>query len=345
MADQFTQLAAVTVIVADTGDIEQIRKINPTDATTNPSLLYAAVQQPEYAHLLEEAISWAHKARAEEEKNGGEEEKKKSEGEGKNNQIVQHVLDRLAVNFGAEITKLVPGVVSTELDSRLSFDTAASIDKARALIASYKEKGVDKSRILIKLASTWEGIQAAKVLEQEGIHCNMTLLFCMAQAIACANAKATLISPFVGRILDWYVVAGPKKSYEPTEDPGVISVTDIYNYYKAVGSKTIVMGASFRSKGEVLALAGCDKLTISPKLLDELKASHDKVEVKLHLEEAKAKAGSVKERVLTESQFRWELNENAMATEKLSEGIRKFAADTSKLEEIIRKKLNVKSSA
>jgi len=316
---QFEQLAKHTVIVADTGDVEAIRKYKPTDATTNPSLILASVQDPRYAHLFDEAISWSATQPGDR---------------------VQNVLDRLAVNFGTEISKIVPGVVSTEVDARLSFDVDASINKAHSLLALYKEKGVPKERILIKLASTWEGLQAAKALEAEGIHVNMTLLFTMAQAIVAANVHATLISPFVGRILDWYVANGEKKEYAPHDDPGVRSVTDIYHYYKGIGAKTIVMGASFRSKGEVLALCGCDKLTISPKLLDELQKSDDKVEVRLSESEHKSAA---KELTYDEKKFRWELNEDQMATEKLSEGIRKFAADTVKLEGIIKKKLEGKA--
>ena len=318
MSDQFSQLAKHTVIVADTGDIEQIKKYRPTDATTNPSLLYAAVQDPSYDHLVDEAIQWA---------------------ETQPGPKLENILDRLSVNVGAEIVKLVPGVVSTELDSRLSFDTAACVTKARAIIASYKEKGVDKSRILIKLASTWEGLKAAEVLEAEGIHVNMTLLFCKAQAVVAANVKATLVSPFVGRILDWHVANGgdKAKAYAPLDDPGVVSVSEIYRYFKAIGSDTVVMGASFRNKGEILALAGCDKLTIAPKLLEELKNSQDEVVVRLRAEDVPK--GSQQRIQLSEAQFRWELNEDQMATEKLSDGIRKFAADTLKLEAIIHKKL------
>lgn len=316
MSDQFSQLAAHTVIVADTGDLEQIKKYKPTDATTNPSLLYAAVQDPSYDHLVDEAISWS---------------------ETRKGPRLENILDRLSVNIGAEITKLVPGLVSTELDSRLSFDTEGSIVKARAIIESYQQKGVDKGRILIKLASTWEGLMAAKVLESEGIHVNMTLLFSKAQAIVAANVGATLVSPFVGRILDWYAANTDKKTYTADEDPGVQSVTEIYNYFKAIGSSTIVMGASFRNKGEILALAGCDKLTIAPKLLEELRNSQDRVEVRLAAD--KVKAGSEVAQQLSEKDFRWMMNENQMATEKLADGIRKFAADTNKLEDIINKKL------
>ena len=316
MSDQFSQLAAHTVIVADTGDLEQIKKYKPTDATTNPSLLYAAVQDPSYDHLVDEAIEWS----------------KTREGP-----QLENILDRLSVNVGAEITKLVPGLVSTELDSRLSFDTEGSVVKARAIIESYAQKGVSRDRILIKLASTWEGLQAAKVLEAEGIHVNMTLLFSRAQAVVASQVKATLVSPFVGRILDWYAANTDKKTYTAEEDPGVQSVTEIYNYFKATGSATVVMGASFRNKGEILALAGCDKLTIAPKLLEELKHSNETVQVKLAAD--KVKPGSVAAEELSEKDFRWAMNENQMATEKLADGIRKFAADTNKLEDIINKKL------
>lgn len=319
MSDQFSQLAKHTIIVADTGDIESIKKYQPTDATTNPSLLLAAASDPKYEFLFQQAIEDATKA-------GGN--------------VLEGTLDRLSVYFGAEITKIVPGVVSTEVDARLSFNTKASIDKAHQLIALYKARGIEKERILIKLASTWEGIKAAESLEKEGIHCNMTLLFAQAQAISCANVRATLISPFVGRILDWYKVANPKEDYgkdNSSSDPGVLSVQQIYQYYKSVGSKTIVMGASFRSKAEVLALTGCDKLTIAPKLLEELKSSTDPITVKLNKEEYKA--DETQEKWLTEQQFRWQLNEDQMATEKLSEGIRNFAKDTVKLEKIITERL------
>lgn len=321
MSDQFTQLAASTVIVADTGDIESIRKYKPTDATTNPSLLLAAVQDPQYNKLVQEGIEWGLKQ------------------SNKPTEQLESILDRLAVNFGTEIAHLVPGVVSTEVDARLSFNTAASINKAHQLIALYESKGISKDRILIKLASTWEGIKAAEQLESEGIHCNMTLLFSMSQAIACANIGATLISPFVGRILDWYITANPanKSTYIGDADPGVQSVTAIYKYYKTIGSKTIVMGASFRNKLEILSLAGCDKLTIAPKLLEELKSSTEPIAIKLNPTEYKSDPTA--EIKLTESEFRWQLNEDQMATEKLSDGIRKFAADTVKLESIILQKI------
>jgi len=320
MTDQFSALAKMTTIVADTGDIEAIKKYKPTDATTNPSLLYQAAQDPQYQHLVDEAIEWAQTQ--------------------KKGELIHNILDRLSVNFGTEITKIVPGLVSTELDSRLSFDTEASVKKARDIISYYKEKGVDKDRILIKMASTWEGLKAAEILEKEGIHVNMTLLFSITQAIAAAQFKATLVSPFVGRILDWHVANSEKKTYSAEEDPGVKSVSEIYRYFKSIGSETVVMGASFRNKGEILALAGCDKLTIAPKLLEELKNSSDPVEQKLDAHQIKK--GSVQPIILDEKTFRWELNENAMATEKLSQGIRSFAADTTKLEGVIQKKLKAK---
>jgi len=321
MTDQFTALSQLTTIVADTGDIEQIKKYKPTDATTNPSLLYQAAQDPNYDHLVDEAIEWAQT------QDTGE--------------LIHNILDRLSVNFGAEITKIVPGLVSTELDSRLSFDTEACVNKARDIIRYYKEKGIDKERILIKLASTWEGLKAAEILEQEGIHVNMTLLFSLVQAQAAAQFKTTLVSPFVGRILDWYVANTDKKTYEPLDDPGVKSVSEIYNYFKSVGSDTVVMGASFRNKGEILALAGCDKLTLSPKLLEELRKSKEPVHRVLDAD--KAREHKAEARIVDEKTFRWEMNENAMATEKLAHGIRSFAADTNKLEDIIRKKLKQKT--
>lgn len=324
MSSQLEQLGKVTVLVADTGDYDAIRKFQPTDATTNPSLILNASTKPEYQHLVDEAIEYGQK-------NAGSEDKE-----------LELIMDRLAVNFGVEISKIVPGVVSTEVDARLSFDTQASLAKARKIIAMYEEKGVSKDKVLIKLASTWEGIMAAQVLEKEGIHVNMTLLFSFCQAVACAQVGATLISPFVGRILDWYVANTAQKTYAPLEDPGVKSVTQIYNYYQSIGCKTIVMGASFRNKGEILALAGCDKLTISPALLEELKNSQDPVtRVLLPAENV----DESKKIVIDEASFRWQLNEDAMATDKLSDGIRKFAVDSIKLENIIKQKIAAKKSA
>lgn len=320
MASSLEQLKKYTTVVADTGDIKLIAQYKPTDATTNPSLLYAAAQLPEYKHLFDDAVKFA------------------KDTAGTLEEQVTAAIDKLYVNFGVEILKLVPGRVSTEVDARLSYDKEASIAKARRFIQLYEQAGISKERVLIKLGSTWEGIQAGKELEEkDGIHCNLTLLFSFAQAVACAEAGVTLISPFVGRIFDWYVKNTDKKVYAPDEDPGVKSVTRIFNYYKKYGYKTIVMGASFRNTGQILALAGCDNLTISPKLLEELKKSEEAVTQKLSVEEAQAQ--DLKKVSMDEKQFRWEHNEDQMAVEKLSEGIRKFAADTIKLEELIRKRL------
>lgn len=310
------QLRKMTTIVVDTGDIEAIKAYSPTDATTNPSLILAASQKPQYKPLIEEAVSFAKS-------------KAKSESD-----ISQLLMDKLFVNFGLEILKYIPGRVSTEVDARLSFDVDGSIEKAHSLIALYKAAGVSKDRILIKLASTWEGAKAATQLEKEGVHCNMTLLFSLPQAIACAEAHATLISPFVGRILDWYKKHDNVESYPAEKDPGVLSVTEIYNYFKHFGYKTQIMGASFRNVGEILELAGCDLLTIAPALLEELSQSDETVVRKLDPE--KAKKMEMKKTALDEKTFRLKLNDNAMATEKLSEGIRKFAEDAIKLEKTIR---------
>jgi transaldolase len=318
MTSALEQLRQHTIVVADTGDFESISKFKPTDATTNPSLVYAAAQLPQYQHLVNSAVEYARS------KSGNLEDQ------------VSAASDKLFVSFGCEILKLVPGVVSTEVDARLSFDVDAMVSKARRFIALYEEQGHGRERVLIKLSSTWEGIKAGEILEKEGIHCNLTLLFSFAQAAACAEAGITLISPFVGRILDWHKEK-TGKSFAPSEDPGVTSVTTIYNYYKNNGYKTIVMGASFRNIGEVTELAGCDKLTIAPKLLDELAASTEPLSIKLSPELA-AKSPSSKV-ILDEKQFRWMLNEDAMATDKLSDGIRKFAADQIKLEQTIREKL------
>lgn len=314
------QLKQMTTVVADTGDIESIAKYAPRDATTNPSLIYAAAQMPQYQEHIDEAARWA------EEQGGAAEEQ------------TRNCLDRLFVIFGREILKIVPGRVSTEVDARLSFDTEGSIIKARRLISMYEGLGVDRERILIKVASTWEGIRAAEKLEKEGIHCNLTLLFSFAQAVACAEAKVTLISPFVGRIFDWYCKERGVESIPPAEDPGVESVTSIYNYFKKFDYKTEVMGASFRNMGEIVELAGCDLLTISPKLLGELQSVEGTLERKLKPEAAKEMDF---ERVrLDEKKFRWMVNEDAMATEKLAEGIRKFAADAKKLEEYIHSRMH-----
>jgi len=313
--NQLEQLRKMTTVVADTGDIEAIKQCKPVDATTNPSLIFKAAQQEQYAFLINNAIEYA---------------------DSKTCSISDKLaltLDKLAVNFGAEILKIVPGRVSTEVDSRLSFDTEGSIKKGRELIGLYEEMGIAKERILIKVASTWEGIQAASVLEKEGIHCNLTLLFSIAQAVACGEAGITLISPFVGRILDWYKKSEGVDGYPADKDPGVISVTQIYNYYKNHGLNTVVMGASFRNTGEIVELAGCDLLTISPDLLNELAATEAVLEQKL--DSATAKTMEVEKIDIDETTFRWMMNENAMATEKLSEGIRNFTADTVKLEKLI----------
>lgn len=309
---QLDQLKQFTTVVADTGDFATLRQYGPTDSTTNPSLIYAASQQPQYRPLVEEAIHY---------------------GKTQSSHHLEHALDKVFVNFGLEILKIIPGRVSTEVDARLSFDVEGSVAKARTLIALYEKAGINRKRILIKLASTWEGTLAAKILEKEGIHCNMTLLFSLPQAIACAEAHATLISPFVGRILDWHKKNDGVASYAPHEDPGVISVTTIYNYYKKFGYKTQIMGASFRNKGEILELAGCDLLTIAPALLEELKNSSDPVPRKLAPENAKQ--SSLNRMILDEKAFRYLLNEDAMATDKLAEGIRNFAKDIVKLEGIL----------
>jgi transaldolase len=310
---QLDQLKALTKIVTDTGEIEAIAKFKPVDATTNPSLIYKAALLTEYTHLVDDAVAY-----------------------GKGN--VPTIMDKLAVNFGADITKIVPGYVSTEVDARLSFDTEGTIAKARRIIELYKEVGIDKSRILIKIAATWEGVQAAKVLEQEdGITCNLTLIFSQAQAIACGEAKCTLVSPFVGRIMDWYKKNEGVDGFEPSKDPGVISVASIYNYYKKYGYKTVVMGASFRNTEEIVELAGCDKLTIAPALLDKLMASTEPIMKKLDAE--KASKMDIPKIDMDEKTFRWMMNQDAMATEKLAEGIRGFTADIEKLEKIVKSKI------
>jgi transaldolase len=306
-------LREMSVVVADTGDMASIEAFKPTDSTTNPTLILKASQMPAYHDLVDEAIAWGRKAGA-------------KPGE---------VTDRLAVNFGAALTKLVPGRVSTEVDADLSFNTEATVAKARALIEAYKARGIGRERILIKIASTWEGAQAAAVLQREGIDCNLTLLFSLAQAVACADAKAFLISPFVGRILDWHVKAGGGP-YTAETDPGVLSVRQIYAYYKAHGVNTVVMGASFRNIGEIEALAGCDRLTISPQLLGELAKAEGALPRKL---DAKAHVEAPAVMKLDEKAFRWALNEDAMATEKLSEGIRQFAKDLAALRKMAAERL------
>ncbi|KAJ3122603.1 Transaldolase [Nowakowskiella sp. JEL0407] len=312
-------LKKYTTVVADTGDFEAIATYKPQDATTNPSLILAAAQKPQYAKLIDDAVAYG--------------KSKSSDAE----EQLEWALDRLLVNFGAEILKVVPGRVSTEVDARLSFDKDATIAKAKRLIKLYEEYGISKDRILIKIASTWEGIKAAEVLEaEEGIHCNLTLLFGFPQAVACAEAKVTLISPFVGRILDWYVKSTGEK-YDAKSDPGVKSVSAIYNYYKKYNYNTIVMGASFRNTGEIEELTGCDYLTISPGLLEKLQ--NDPTEFTPRLNVAAAQASDVAFVSFDEKKFRWEMNEDAMATEKLSEGIRNFAKDGKKLEDMLRAKI------
>ncbi|RDE90469.1 transaldolase [Aggregatibacter aphrophilus] len=313
MTNQLDSLRELTVVVADTGDIDAIRQYKPEDATTNPSLILSAAALPQYASLIDEAIAYG-----------------KQQSQDKAQQLID-AEDKLAVNIGLEILKLVPGRVSTEVDARLSYDTDATVLKARKLIALYEAAGINKNRILIKIAATWQGIRAAEILEKEGINCNLTLLFSEAQARACAEAGVYLISPFVGRILDWYKANSDKKEYAPAEDPGVISVTKIYNYYKQYGYKTVVMGASFRNVGEIIELAGCDRLTIAPPLLKILHETPNAVERKLDFQgEVQAKP-----QPLTEAEFYWQHNTDAMAVEKLADGIRKFAIDQGKLEDML----------
>lgn len=316
--NKLEQLKKHTTVVADTGDIDAIAAFQPEDATTNPSLVLKAAEMPQYDHLIADAITWA-----------------KAQSNDKSQQLID-AGDKLAVNIGLEILKTVPGRISTEADARMSFDRTASLAKARKLIAMYNDAGISNDRILIKLASTWEGIRAAQELEKEGINCNLTLLFNFAQAKACAEVGIFLISPFVGRILDWYKTNTDKKEYLPHEDPGVVSVSEIYNYYKDHGYNTVVMGASFRNADEVLALAGCDRLTIGPAILDQLAAQEGSVERLLF-----ADRNTIKETptAMTEAQFRWEMNQDPMATEKLAEGIRNFAVDQGKLETMIEARL------
>lgn len=309
--NKLEQLKQRSQVVADTGDIEAIRRYRPQDATTNPSLLFKAAQLPQYRELIAESLAWA-------EKHAGDAAA-----------VAGQAAIKLAVAIGAEILQLVPGVVSTEVDARLSFDTRATIDYARRLIALYEQAGVPRERVLIKIASTWEGIAAASVLEREGIHCNLTLLFSFCQAVACAEAGVTLISPFVGRILDWHKAASGRDGFTAEEDPGVLSVSIIYHYYKSRGYDTVVMGASFRNTGEIEALAGCDRLTISPQLLQELEEDTGPLARGLpqHVESLARPA-----RALGEAEFRYQLNSDAMATEKLAEGIRNFVQDQERLE-------------
>lgn len=310
--DQLSQLKKFTTVVADTGDFESIREFTPQDATTNPSLILQAVSKPEYDHLLQKVLTDLGADAS-----------------------VESVIDHVLIAFGLEILKIVPGRVSTETDARLSFDIEGTIAKGRELIALYEKNGISRDRILIKIASTWEGIKAAEVLEKEGIHCNLTLLFSLVQAVACADARVQLISPFVGRIYDWYKATN-KREYAGAEDPGVQSVTTIYNYYKKFGHQTEVMGASFRNISQIIELAGSDLLTISPALLAELKANTGEVVRKLN--ETDAKASDIAELRLDEKTFRFLFNEDAMATEKTAQGIRAFSADIVKLEKLIASK-------
>lgn len=317
MASVLQQLREVTTVVADTGEIDAIKKFEPVDATTNPSLLLKAAQIPEYEAYIDESVAWA-----------------KEQSSDKAQQI-EDASDKLAVLIGKEISAVIPGRISTEVDARLSFDTEASVAKAHKLIKLYEDAGISKDRVLIKLASTWEGIKAAEQLEKKGIQCNLTLLFSFAQARACAEAGVFLISPFVGRILDWYKANTDQKEYTGETDPGVLSVRKIYQYYKEHGYNTVVMGASFRNTGEIIALAGCDRLTIAPALLDELEQMESELETKL------AFTGTTQPQPekMSEAEFRWEHNEDAMANEKLAEGIRNFAKDQLKLEALIDAKL------
>jgi transaldolase len=317
MASLLEQLKAMTTIVADTGDVEAIKSVKPVDATTNPSLLLKASTIPQYAPLIDEAIAYAKKQ-------GGSKEEQ-----------IENAADKLAVLIGIEISKVVPGRISTEVDARLSFNIDKMIAKGRKLIKLYEEAGVGKDRVLIKLASTWEGIKAGEQLEKEGINCNLTLLFGFGQARACAEAGVFLISPFVGRILDWYKAKNPGTEYTQETDPGVVSVRNIYAYYKEHGYKTVVMGASFRNTGELIALAGCDRLTVSPNLLQDLAATEGTLTQVLK-DSGATKTPPAK---MTEEEFRFELNEDAMATEKLAEGIRGFVVDQNKLEKALAEKL------
>ncbi len=310
MTNLLEQLKLMTSIVADTGDIDAIRRHCPEDATTNPSLLLKAATLSEYAPLIEDAVSWA-----------------KSQGNDRKQQV-HDAMDKLAVNVGLEVLKIVPGRISTEVDARLSFDTQATLAKARKLIRLYNAAGIANDRVLIKIAATWEGIRAGQLLEQEGIHCNLTLMFGFAQARCCAEAGVTLISPFVGRIFDWQKAHEGRVDISAEQDMGVLSVRRIYQYFKAYGYPTTIMGASFRNMDEILALAGCDRLTISPALLDELHNTEGVLQRRLH----DAGLTGARPEPMTEAGFRWDMNQDAMATDKLAEGIRGFAADQIKLE-------------
>lgn len=309
--DQLQQLKQMTTVVADTGDIDAIRQFQPVDATTNPSLLLKAAQDAKYAGLLQEARDWAE--------------------QNNSDNRLEAMTDRFGVLIGREITRLIPGRISTEVDARLSFDTQASVNKAHQLIEQYEALGISRNRVLIKIASTWEGIEAGRQLEREGINCNLTLLFSFAQAQACADAGIYLISPFVGRILDWHKQRQPEADFSFDKDPGVQSVSRIYRYYKAHGYDTVVMGASFRNTGEIQALAGCDRLTISPALMQALADDESTLEQQLNAD----MASEDNKLSLSESDFRWAMNEDVMAQEKLAEGIRNFAADQVKLEQLL----------
>ncbi len=319
MVSQLDSLKKFSSVVADTGDIDSIQKFNPDDCTTNPSLIFKAVQSNKYKKLVDEVIS-----------------NSKSRKFSQTEDQVNYIADQLTIAFGIELTKIVPGYVSTEVDSDLSFNTEATVEKAKQIINSYEQSGVPKSRILIKIAGTWEGIQAVKKLEAEGISCNCTLIFSLTQAIACAEAGAFLISPFVGRILDWFK-SNTQKDYDSSNDPGVESVEKIFNYFKKFNYNTIVMAASFRNKDEIINLAGCDKLTISPTLLEEL--SQNDAEIKLKLSKENSSSLDIERINVNESSFRWHLNENQMASFKLAEGIRLFNKDLLKLKELIRGQL------
>jgi transaldolase len=318
MTSKLDQLKSMTIVVADTGDMDAIRTFKPTDCTTNPSLVLKAADLPAYEGVIADAIQW------------GKQQSSPKDG------VISAVADRLAVAFGTELARLVPGRVSTEVDADLSFDTNASVEKGRAIIKAYEANGIPRDKVLIKLASTWEGIRAAEILQKDGIDCNLTLLFSLVQAAACAEAGAFLISPFVGRILDWYVKNGGGP-YSAETDPGVVSVRQIYAYYKRHGYNTVVMGASFRNLGEIEALAGCDRLTIAPALLDQL-AKDDGVLAR-QLEPAHAATHGVDKVKVDEASFRYQLNDDAMATEKLAEGIRAFAKDLGLLKTLVAKKL------
>jgi len=317
MVDKLTELARHTVIVADSGDIAQIKAVRAEDCTTNPSLILKAASKPDYDALMDDAVAYAVAHESGQEKR------------------LELALDKLAVNFGGELSRIVPGYVSTEVDARLSFDTDATVRRAERMIALYREAGVDPKRILIKIAATWEGVQAAAALKEKGIACNLTLIFAKVQAALCGAAGVFLISPFVGRITDWYKAHGAIVT-SAEDDPGVRSVREIYDYFRAMHYKTVVMGASFRSVDQVLGLAGCDRLTISPNLLEDLRAANGTVERKLGVLQPSA---NIKPLALDEKSFRWQMNEDAMATEKLAEGIRSFAKDTETLLSLIRAKL------